>query len=116
MKTRKQIKAPDPIKQLEKKMLNGFKLLGDHISDVQGQLSGVRLSVFDIQDKVEEVQKQVSHLPTKEEYYAREDKTATELHKMRENMEVMTGWKDQMEDLEIRVETVETRLKISPKN
>ena len=52
----------------------------------------------------EEINAKISHLPTKEEYYKREDKMMKELKEIREEITVLSGHSsehsDRLEDLE----------------
>lgn len=44
-----------------------------------------------IRNLINELRDEFSHLPTKEEYYTREDKTMSELKKIREEQEVINN-------------------------
>ena len=68
----------------------------------------VKEETNDLREKVEAIR----YLPTKDEYFTREDKMMTELQNIRDDISVMTGWKDQIEDHEGRLVKVEKRLNI----
>ena len=59
-----------------------------------------------------QVDKKLKYLPTKEEFYTWMDKLMTELQDLRDDVSVVTGYKDQIEDHEGRLVKVEKRLNI----
>ena len=59
----------------------------------------------------EEFEERVRHIPTKEEYYKREDEMMTELKAIREEQTVHSH---QVSNHEDRLQVVESKLKISP--
>lgn len=54
----------------------------------------------------------LKYLPTKDEFFGAMDKLMKELKAMREEVTVVTGYKDQIEDHETRLGKVETILNI----
>ena len=50
-----------------------------------------------------QVDKKLKYLPTKEEFYTWMDKLMTELQNLRDDVSVVTGYKDQIEDHEGRL-------------
>ncbi len=52
----------------------------------------------------------LKYLPTKEEFYSKMDELMGEVKAMREEVMVVTGYKDQIEDHETRITKIETVL------
>lgn len=63
-----------------------------------------RLIKVQINELKKDLTEQISHLPTKEEYFAREDKTMGELKKLREEV-ALTG--QHYEDTNIRIDRID---------
>lgn len=55
----------------------------------------------------EEVSGNINHLPSKDEFYSKMDELMGEIKAMREEITVVTGYKDQIEDHEIRIGKLE---------
>lgn len=56
----------------------------------------------------------ISHLPTKEEYAKGQDEILGELQSLREAVDIVTSYKDQIEDHESRIGEIENKLELSP--
>jgi len=56
----------------------------------------------------------IKHLPTKEEFYDREDKIMSELKTVREEITTLSDLNRKVNDHEERIEKVETKLGIQP--
>lgn len=56
-----------------------------------------------VQEENKGILERISHLPTKKEYYDREEKTIAELQKMREAVVLAVNQREKIEDLEDRV-------------
>ena len=56
----------------------------------------------------------IKHLPSKEEFYASEDRLMTELKAFREEMTILSGLHQKVNDHEERIENIEEVLKIQP--
>jgi CII-binding regulator of phage lambda lysogenization HflD len=57
---------------------------------------------------------EINHLPTKEEFYDREDKVMSELKAIREEITTVSGLQQQVHDNEERLIKVEKKLNIQP--
>ena len=81
-----------------------FKALGDLIDQK-------------IEDKAQTLlvtKDEISHLPTKEEFYEREDKLMGELKTIREEITTISSLQEQVHDNEERLIKVENKLNIQP--
>lgn len=62
----------------------------------------------------EKLNEKFKFYPTKDELFTKLDKLMKEIKDMREEFAITTGYKDQIEDHEMRIEKVEKHLHISP--
>lgn len=53
------------------------------------------------------IDKRIKYLPTKEEFFTKMDQLMKEIKDLREEVTVVTGYKDQIEDHEIRITKLE---------
>jgi hypothetical protein len=65
---------------------------------------------FATKDELKEVKSLVAHLPTKTEFYTAMDKIMGEIKAMREELAIVTGYEDKIEDHEDRITAVEKKL------
>ena len=56
----------------------------------------------------------IKHLPTKEEYYRREDETMKELKAVREEITILSGLQSQVHDHEEKLEKIFHKLSLNP--
>lgn len=70
------------------------------------------LSVKDLDEIRELIKDATKHLPSKDDFYKKMDELMKELKAMREEVTVITGYKDQIEDHETRIDKVEEILNL----
>ncbi|MBI4129996.1 hypothetical protein HY468_01630 [Candidatus Roizmanbacteria bacterium] len=95
-----------------------WKKLGELIvSIIRGETKTIKKALQALTKNVGSLQKdmvslkdQIKHLPSKEEYYDREDKHMKELQDMRDNVDVISAYKDDIEDHQVRINRIERRL------
>ncbi len=58
----------------------------------------------------QKIGEKLKYLPTKEEFYASEDKVLKELQTVREEMQILNGLHQKVNDHETRIEKVENKL------
>ncbi len=75
------MQTPITLEDFDKKVLPKISLM------IDGKLLNLEQKFEDLH---EEIKEEIKHLPTKEEYFAREDKTMAELKKLREEV-ALTG-------------------------
>ncbi|MBI4136591.1 hypothetical protein HY469_00860 [Candidatus Roizmanbacteria bacterium] len=107
MKVQKQIKNPDPIKQLEKKIITGFRRLEGQITLENAKTYGL------LYTQIKSLEDKMSKLPTKDEFYRKMDEAMTELQIHRDEQVVMRG---QIEEHEEEIGSIKSHLKITSKN
>jgi hypothetical protein len=56
----------------------------------------------------------IKHLPTKEEFFDKEDKVVKELKAVREEMTLLSDTNRKVNDCEIRIEKIEKKISIQP--
>ena len=56
------------------------------------------------------VKEELAFYPTKVEFYKKMDEVVTELQNLRDEVSVVTGYKDQIEDHEVRIEKLEQKV------
>ena len=67
-----------------------------------------------VKEEVTEIKEKIKFLPTKDEFYSKMDELMGEMKSMREEVAVVTGYKDQIENHETRISKLEEALEPNP--
>ncbi|KKQ91944.1 MAG: hypothetical protein UU16_C0013G0004 [Candidatus Woesebacteria bacterium GW2011_GWA2_40_7] len=81
-----------------------------------GDLKNIKVLFNQVIDENESLVKKddISHLPTKEEFYGREDKLMGELKTTREEIVILSDLNRKVNDNEERIEKIEEKLNLQP--
>jgi len=82
-------------------------LTDEDLKKIQLMFSPVIKELVSLRQDVDTLKENISILPTRDEYLSEADKIYGELQAIRESMEIQTGYKDQREDHEVRIEKLE---------
>lgn len=65
---------------------------------------------INVQSQLDEIKERIKFLPTSEQYLAESDRLYGELQSIRQTLEIQSGYKDQIENLNDRVTKLESHI------
>jgi len=90
------------------KLSNDNQILVNAIGDLIDE------KIKDVAETTLATKEDIKHLPTKDEYYQREDETMKELKAVREEITILSSLQSQVHDHEEKLEKVMRKLSLNP--